>query len=435
MTPVVFCALVSFQGCAHVEIDQLATELPRSGPEKTLAALEAVRPPDRDRVQYLLDRGLLKIYNGDLAGGRRDLEAAKQLMASLRAVSATETLAAATVNETLRKYNGTPSDQVLVHIMLALGYLLAGDAEGARVEMLQANVMMQQLSDGDSTSGQLASARFLAGVVYELNNERDDAMISYRRAYEIMRERSEAIPSALQVSLLNLSWTQGFHDEYERYATAFSRERQLPTDNDGEWILFYHDGVVSNKQESRFTVYAPAIDGLISIVMPKYPFYQYRPRYLSLRSGEHQQRTDIIENIEKRAREDLNDENAALLTAATARAVTKYQVQKGAAEHNDLSGIAATIFAVASEQADLRSWNMLPSSIQIARTTAPVHLGAEIIEKNVELPAFRDITDGSHILLFATSLNDRIHTFPPIESIEKEFTADDRVQTIAGEFQ
>jgi hypothetical protein len=385
-------------------------------------------------VQYLLDRGLLKIYSGDLAGGRQDLEGAKQLMASLRAVSATETVAAVTINETLRSYSGTPSDRVLVHVMLAFGYLFAGDAQGARVEMLQANVMMQQLSDGNSTSGQLASARFLAGIVYELNNEPDDAMISYRRAYEIMRERNEAIPSALQVSLLNLSWTQGFHDEYERYATAFGRERQLPTDNDGEWILFYYDGVVSNKQESRFTIYAPAIDGVISIVMPKYSSYQYRPRYLSLRSGEHRQRTDIVENIEKRAREDLSDENAALLTAATARAVTKYQVQKGAAEHNGLSGVVATIFTVASEQADLRSWNMLPSSIQIARTTAPVHVGAGIIERNIELPAFREITDGSYILLFATSLNDRIYTFPPVELIEREFTADDRVRTVAGEF-
>jgi len=434
MTPVVFCALASFQGCAHLQIDQLATELPRSGPEKTLAALEAIHPPDRDMVQYLLDRGLLKIYNGDLAGGRQDLEAAKQLMASLRAISATETLAAATVNETLRKYNGTPSDQVLVHVMLAFGYLFAGDVDGARVEMLQANVMMQQLSEGDSTSGQLASARFLAGVVYELNNELDDAMISYRRAYEIMRERSEAIPSALQVSLLNLSWTQGFHDEYERYATAFGRERQLPTENDGEWILFYHDGVVSNKQESRFTVFAPEIDGLISIAMPKYPSYQYRPRHLSLRSGKQRQRTDIVENIEKRAREDLDEQNAALLAAATARAIAKYQVQKGAAEQNDLSGILATIITVASEQADVRSWNMLPSSIQIARTTTPVHAGAEIVEKNIELPAFREVTDGSHILLFATSLNDRIYTFPPTGLIEKELTPDARVQTVAGEF-
>jgi hypothetical protein len=434
MTSVMFCALASLQGCAHVQIDQLATELPHSGLEKTLSALESIHPPDRDMVQYLLDRGLLKIYSGDLTDGRQDLEAAKQLMADLGAVSATETMAAATINETLRKYSGTPSDQVLVHVMLAFGYLFAGDAEGARVEILQANVVMQQLSDGDSTSGQLASARFLAGVVYELNNEPDDAMISYRHAYEIMRERNETIPSALQTSLLNLSWTQGFHDEHERYVTAFGRERELPTDSDGEWILFYHDGVVSNKQESRFTLYTPEIDGLVSIVMPKYPPYQYRPRHLSLRSGERWQRTDIVENIEKRAREDLDDKNAALLTAATTRAIAKYHVQKGASDQNDFAGFLATVLTLASEQADLRSWNMLPSSIQIARTTAPVHVGAEIIEKNIALPAFREVTDGSHILLFANSLNDRVYTFPPIDSLEKEFTSGIRMQAVAGEF-
>jgi hypothetical protein len=108
-------------------------------------------------------------------------------------------------------------------------------------------------------------------------------------------------------------------------------------------------------------------------------------------------------------------------------------VQKGASEYNDFSGIIATVYAVASEQADLRSWNMLPSSIQVARIAAPAHLGAEILEKNAELPPFREITNGRYILLFATSLNNRIFSFPPIESIDKELPADVQVQSVAGE--
>ena len=44
--------------------------------------------------------------------------------------------------------------------------------------MLQADITMQQLAEESELAGQLASVRFLAGVIYELNDEYDDALIS-----------------------------------------------------------------------------------------------------------------------------------------------------------------------------------------------------------------------------------------------------------------
>ncbi|CAN0604382.1 unnamed protein product, partial [Ectocarpus sp. 12 AP-2014] len=124
-SPVVLLCLLYLQGCTSWQINQLSAELPAVGPEKTLAKLEDIDPPDRDRSQYLLNRGLLKFYTGDLAGSRQDLEQAKAIMMSLKAVSLSENFGALTTNETLRSYGGTPSEQVLVHAMLAMGYLFS----------------------------------------------------------------------------------------------------------------------------------------------------------------------------------------------------------------------------------------------------------------------------------------------------------------------
>jgi hypothetical protein len=400
------------QGCSHWQVNELAERLPADGPEITLANLEKIDPPGRDRAQYLLDRGLLRFYTGDLAGSREDLEAAKQIMASLQAMSVTENIAAATTNETLRSYSGSPSDRVLVHLMLALNYLCSNDLGGARVEMLQADVTMQELADVDSVIGQLASARFLAGLIYEMNGERDDALISYRRAYQIMRARGETIPPALQVSLLNLAKTQDFPDEYATYVAEFGREHSVPAADEGEWLLIFFDGVVSQKIENRFPVFDPGLNTMITVVLPDYGYSGYRPLRLTLSGGASNMATGTLENLERRARDDLDYEMPAILAAATARAVAKYMVVRNSQDRGDLPGLIATVFALASEQADLRSWNMLPATIQVARIVVSMDERVRLDARAYTTPSLQELNAGRYAVLFATSLTSRVYSYP-----------------------
>ncbi|KPQ27339.1 MAG: hypothetical protein HLUCCX14_15260 [Marinobacter excellens HL-55] len=420
-TPMVVLCLLYLQGCTSWQINQLSAELPTLGPEKTLGKLEKIDPPDRDRSQYLLNRGLLKFYTGDLAGSRQDLEQAKTIMKSLKAVSLSENFGALTTNETLRSYGGTPSEQVLVHAMLAMGYLFSGDLDGARVEMLQADVTMSQLGDTESVSGQLASVRFLAGLIYEMNGELDDAMISYRRAYQIIRAREEKVPEALATSLLNVSLRRNNEnlndEEYQRYVSEFGREASLPGAHEGEWIVFYHDGVVSNKTETRLSVFDSNLEAQISVVMPHYPQSRYQARQLSIGAGDLK-RTEVIEMIEQRAREDLADQSAKTMAAATVRAVTKYQMVRKARESGELGGFLANIAGLISEQADVRSWNMLPSSIQVARLVTPLDASVGIVAKNVELPALNKLGSRHYGVALVTSLNNRLLSYPPYEGLE-----------------
>lgn len=419
--PLLGLCLGFLQGCTSWQINELSSALPSAGPEVTLKKLEEIDPSDRDRAQYLLNRGTLKFYSGDLDGSRQDLEQAKAIMFSLDALSVSENFAALTTNETLRSYAGTPSEQVLVHAMLAQGYLFSGNLDGARVEMLQADVTMKRLGDGDSLTGQLASVRFLAGLIYEINGELDNAMISYRKAYQIVKARGSSIPDALATSLLNLSLRQNNDEEYGKYSSEFGRKAVLPKADEGEWIMYYHDGVVSNKKEARLSVFEPKLKTLISVVMPDYPPSRYYPRHLSikLQNTNQQMRTEVIELIEARAREDLADNNAKAMAAATLRAVAKFQMVKEAQKSGgDLGGLLANIAGVLSEQADVRSWNMLPSSIQVARLVAPLNAQLQIPGKNVELPALNEIGAAPkktrrYGVASANSLNNQVLSYPP----------------------
>ncbi|MCK5791247.1 MAG: hypothetical protein KAH34_10405 [Ketobacter sp.] len=408
-----FSALLLLQACAAWQVNQAAASLATAGPRATLARLEQIPTSGRDQAQLLLNTGVLKLYLGDWQGSRDDLEQAKAIMSSMQAVSVTENFAAMTANETLRTYNGTPTDQVLVHVMLALGYLLSGDPDGARVEMLQADVTMQRLAEEDSTLGQLASARFLAGLIYEVNGERDDALISYRRSYNILSDRGEPIPEALQISLLNLTQRQGFRQEYEVFSKRFGRQAQLPATDEGEWFLIYFDGVISNKTETRLSVYDGEVDTMVSVVMPHYAPVNYQPRGLTLVGGQRQ-RSAMIENLEVRARQDLDAQRAKLLAAATVRAVAKYKMVQEAQSKGDFGGILMNIATVASEQADVRSWNMLPSSVQVARITSKLNQPVSLAERAVTLPPQSEFAPAGKAIVLASSLIDQVYSWPSL---------------------
>jgi hypothetical protein len=196
----------------------------------------------------------------------------------------------------------------------------------------------------------------------------------------------------------------------------------------------------------RFPVFDPGAGTMVTVVIPEYPYNSRGSISMNLAAGENSQRTGIVEDIERRSREDLNAEMPAILAAATARAVGKFVAVKNAQEQNELIGAIATIMAIASEQADLRSWNMLPANIQVARVVAPLGERVRITEKAIELPAIEEFTDGRYVVVFATSLSNRVMTYPIYDFVETvaapanqyeyvEVVRDEEAPAVTGETQ
>ena len=366
------------QGCAFQQwkINNIAEQLRAGTAQQALLAMQSVEPPERDQAQYLLNIGMLKHLNGDLQGSTQDLQQAKQLMAQLQAISVREVIAASTLNETLRSYIGSPSERVMVQQLLALNYLAQGDLEGARVEMLQAGVLMREVAYKDSLSGQLASAYFISALIYELGREWDDALIAYRHTAQLMDERGQRLPDALQDSLLGLTQKLGLTEEYQQYTQQFGRPALALQAGEAEVVALYWDGVVSAKKQSKISIFAPSLNHHVSLAVPSYSDFYPSPVDGLLHVGSYQARTQLLDDVEVLAREDLQAQMPKITATTLLRAVAKHQAVKQAREGGQngggtLFGFIADVAAVLTEVADVRSWNTLPGNIQVARLRVP----------------------------------------------------------------
>ena len=411
--------LVLLQACAvqHQQVNYLAERLDDSTPEATLLSLQSITPPIRDRGQHLLNTGLLKSITGDFEGAIRDLQSAKQLLNTLQAVSVSENLAAATINETLRSYDASPSERVMLHVLLSIDYLMLNDLDAARVEVLQADVVMNELARADKPVGQLASAHYVAGLVYELGGELDDARISYRKAANLMELRNLSPPPSLQNSLQSLGWRPGIDAENYRYHAQLRSPVKPPDPESADIFVIYWDGVVTSKRGQSTSVWSAELNQIVSLALPYYPQSDYLEKPLMLNIAGQDHRTETIEDIEALLREDLDDESAAIYAMTLARMVGKYQIVKSAGNHNDGLALLTNIFAMLSESADTRSWNMLPSTIQIARFSLsageyslpyPLATGspqAELAEPKLVVGA------GEKIVLFVPDVSKRIFSY------------------------
>ena len=402
--------VLALQSCSvsQQQANDLADGLQNAGPEQVLGALGKLKAQQRDRSQHLMQSGLLKLLSGDFEGCILDLETAKQLLAGVQAISISETLGAVTINETLRVYAGTPGERVLLHEVLALAFVLQGQLEDARVEILQADALMRTLARGDALDGQVASTRYLGGLVFELLGEWSDAMISYRKAAEILQQRGQHIPVALQDSLLEISARMGLDAEHADYRAAFGDRGAPLAYSRGEVIALYWDGIVSRLRQSLLAVYVPELQQTVSLALPYYPARQANARHLTIRCATAQAGTQVLEDVDALARQDLKAREAAIYAAALARVVAKSQAVRAAQRDNPYVGILTNMATLFTEVADTRSWNVLPSSIQVARVTlAPDEDAVTVVGAGLPGAMTVPVVPGSKNVLLISSVSQR----------------------------
>jgi len=393
-------------GCSLHQFNnnQLAEQLQHQSPEDILAIVEETSPKERDVAQHYLNLGYLQLLSGQLDAAISSLTQANQEMLALSAISITENIAAGTVNETLRSYDGYPTDRVMVHTMLALSYLFKQNIGDARVEMLQADIAMKKLAEEDPLSGQLASTHLLSAIIYELLDERSNAFISYQLAEDILVKRKVVVPNVVKLGLVRMSHKMGNKQAYQEYQLKYP---QLPaiTANAKQVFSFYFDGVVSHKQGQSLTVPIHSGQQLIRIAMPLYAPISYNKSTLTMSDSLQVDKSAVVENIEKRVREDLEKDYASILLATTTRAIAKDTAVQLANDKSPLLGVVFNVISLISEVADTRSWNMLPANIQLGylQTQATsIDLLTQRIKTQVDLSQAKQ-----HVLL-VSSLSDKI---------------------------
>ena len=426
-------AFVLLAGCAPSVNRYLLIEASlRAYDPKGADAIVAAAEKDygsKSRVLYGMDRGMTLQLAGDYQQSNAVLEQAEEELDRLytRRIR-TETLAFMT-NDTALPYEGDPYEQVLINVLKALNYAVLGQWQDALVEARRVDHRLNVLSDRTKEKNAYRDdgfARYLSGILYESTGDVNNAFIAYRKAYETFdatRAWSHtAVPSQLRKDLLRTAEALHFTQELAEYRSVFPdtkwetsqalqqlaqvvvisyngraprKEDQfldLPISLDALQLVLLNRGFAqSNRYSNRGvdTVLYGLNGRVVRVALPRLVPQKTHVTVdrVSLIPDDGTQvtlNTELVHNVTALADKALSERMAGITVKALARAATKFAMAEGAtrgaqqAAGKDaapwvglLVGLLTKGLAVASEEADKRSWQTLPDEIHLARVWVP----------------------------------------------------------------
>ena len=327
-------------------------------------------------VLAALNTGMLRRMTGDYTASNQAFEHAKRRIDQLYGVSVTDQLGAITINDTLRDYKGDRYEQVLLHAYMAMNDIQLGELDAARVEMLQADVKMREWGDAPEED---AFVRYLAGIIFEMLGENDQALVSYRKAYEIYKSSTNRLglqtPAIVMQDLLRLLATLELWDEYRRLKAEFGMDDFKPVKTGGaygEVIVVLNIGLAPQREENAIMTFSNEVSSMVRIALPAYNRRPEKLQHAQVNVSGRQQLLETVENVDALARHALNDDIAIIASRAIARAVVKHKAQREVhGKHGELAGLLITMTNIVTERADTRSWTTLPQEIQLTRLLLP----------------------------------------------------------------
>ena len=347
---------------------------------------------DRNAVLYYMDKGMTAHLAGELKKSNEYLTLAEDTIESLYRKSIARGLGSMLTNENIYPYEGEDFEKVMLNIIMALNYIYLGQPGEALVEARKVdhklNVLNDKYEEKDVYKEDVL-ARYLSGILYEAQGEINDALIEYRKAYEIgqtyRKDYDTPIPPYLNKDLLRITEALHFNEEFQKYKNKFSGtkwESLKSLRKKGELIVLIFNGQAPIKEDYFIDAIIPEgkeWEGeIVRVAFPKFvprdPAADYFNINLGNKAGSH--RTYLIEDITAIARKNLADRISRIRIKAIARAITKYIAGRKLRNEAKKSGnfivsgltwLGTNVYAVASEQSDKRSWRTLPAQIQISR--------------------------------------------------------------------
>lgn len=385
--------------------------------DAALLHIEKETETKKDRVLYLLNKGMVLRMKRDFAGSNQALEAAKAEMDRLYAASVSENALSVMVNDSTVSYSGDNFERVLLHLYLALNYLELGQPDSARIEALQVDLKLREFAEKvpESKYAEDAFTLYLTGLIYEDRGEWSDAMISYRNAYKVYKKYQAnyavTMPSMLKTDLMRLSKKLGLLDEYDKYKSEFGIEiatNKGKVADYGELVFVLNNGLAPIKREKAVNSFDAVTSSMIRVSLPSYESRNNNVVAARISVNENQTLTELMEDVDAIAKKNLDSHMPAIVARSVARIAVKAVASKKAREaaaqnkNNDngmvgvLGALAFQVAAVASERADTRSWLTLPSNIQLGRLSVPpgsYRVKVELLGANQQVVATHEYAD------------------------------------------
>ena len=358
-------------------------------------------------VLSLLERGRLQFLAADWQASNKTFAQAYNLIeqernkAKIQISKGIEKLGAVVSNDNATSYQVPYYEQGMLHTYQALNYLFQHDLSGALVEIRRANLVQENAlkvykdevyqaknelynsgMSSDSLSGnypsmssvigkvkngfQNAYTFYLSGILYEASGELNDAYIDYKRAIEIYPENTY-----LQQDVLRLATKLEMQDDLINFQQRFGKVQAPVLTGQGQVVVFIERDIVNSKQDIGLNLpVGRSNNGLkfFSFSLPVYREALPLRSKMVVKSAEKSYSSHEIVRIQSLAAKDLQDQLPSLLTRQVVRVVAKEQIrQKLSREAGDVGNILASLYNIASERADTRSWSTLPDQVDIVR--------------------------------------------------------------------
>jgi len=363
-----------------------------------------------------VEGGMVALVRGDFEVARDRfhdaLDAVKDIeeRAALGIESVGERLLSFALNEEQQSYEGEGYERVMAHSCLALAYLGLGKAEDVLVEARLVDELLvaeEQLYETEYAAGGLG--HFLSAVAYELIDKPGEAYIDYRRLIE------KGVGGELaQRAVVRLSGALGRNQDHDQWVQQFGPDIERP-EGAASIVLIGGTGMGPSKRETRLDV--PLPDGVFSWAIPRAEPGQgegtlalfFPGRDLTLQAS-------LLEDVSAVAAKNLGDRIGWLAGKSAVRGLLKRQLAdqlRDNGRHGPLLGLAADIFTIATERADLRAWRTLPADWQGARAFVapddPLRLSIGTLGgARIELGTFT-LAPGETMFVFARSIHSRTY--------------------------
>jgi hypothetical protein len=364
-----------------------------------------------------LEAGMVALTGGQWDSARAHFEAAALVVRDVEdraLVSASETaesLASLAVNEGVKTYHGEGYERVLLHVCLAFTYFAEGKTEDVWVEARRANQLLESeetLYEKQYQAGGMG--HFLSAVAYELVGEPGDAYIDYKR----MHEKGVGTEIAGR-ALVRLAQSLGRDDELPAWIEQYGPDIERP-EGAASVILLAGVGLGPFKEETRITLPLPG--GTVQWAVPK---LIRRPQVVSGLALVHAEsgtrvESSLVEDVGQVAQQNLDDRIGWLATKSAVRAGLKYAATDYLSdEHGAVGWIVGSVFTMATERADLRSWITLPDSWHGARLfVAPgVHEFTLEARGGESVPLGRyELEPGETLVVLARTVEHHLYAYP-----------------------
>ena len=304
----------------------------------------------QDKVLYHLERGMLEYVSKDFKEATNNFSAAETLIDQLYTTSLSKEAGGLAIGEYLTDFKGETHEQLLTLLFSAQSYLSLKKPSAALVDIRRLQEKISTLK----IETPMPYVHYLSGLIYEMNKNWDDAIISYKKAWD-----DKLIESSIPLKRLALL--------RNRKDILNLLPKTTPKSEETEVVFVLENGRSPIKVPEN--IFVPLNDTVVRVSFPVYRDVYYGSRYASIALNEKfLGNTENILDINSLCKQSLEKRRSKDLMRAALRVFTKDQAARRLGQSFGIFALILTnIFSVATETADTRSWTTLPDSLQLYR--------------------------------------------------------------------